>query len=1395
MPCILVNLTRDSQNLLLVDSGASISILSKRTFEAAKLLNFNYKHIARQVQITTIGNKRLKYSGCAEISFFIDNKRFKQPFFITDELDGNPDYQGLLGSDFLQKFNCILEMSQKKIRIGDKEVEFFDINYNHQKEKQCQVIRLARKIILDPHTSCLVPIKGNYSMENNEKIIINPKTFENRKIAVNRKIYFQEGRPNIKIHNNSNYQVILNKRSVIGSLQKEIEDSVNIIKSQTKEDILQKRINEFNLQDFNLEHLEGENKRELQKLLQENKDVFSKSFETMGQTEKVKTNIKVRHSSPIAQRPLPIPQVLKEKVRQELQKLREAGIIQETDSPYSSPLLVVHKKDKDKIRLVCDFRLLNRITDSDNYPLPKIFDVLNALAGSKYYAKMDLHSAFHQVILQQEQRKYFAFNCEFGAFHFNRLPFGYKNSSNVFQRLMDACLADLQHENIYAYVDDLVLGASSLSELTRKIKIVFERLRKFNLTVSPDKCVFGVKEIEFLGFKIAEDILSPAKANATKIAEFRIPDTRRKLKRFLGLANFYRGLIENYANLAKPLTELTKQTVRFKPNDPLYKESFQKLQNAFFKPPLICQPDFNKQFYLQTDGSKLAISGTLLQKNTETDMLHPIEYFSRALNDCESRYEAMKLELCAIYNSVKHFKPYIYGRKFILLSDHRPLEHFLNKENPPNIVTRWLLYLNEFDIKFNHIKGEENRLADYLSRDPGIMEADVNRQSQSEIVAQLQLNDNLIPCEETTMQLGSKNLRKKQIQEIVELINQQQNKREINVVNKSVNIVYSDFSDSESSEDEGEQNNSDSDSLYSIESENSGSISNTEQNANRQINAINSEFVRDDLSEVNILKEQDLDTELKQIINALSKGEVLNIKNFRNYYLDDKSKLLMYLTDRNRNQARYFQKGKIVVPNKLREKVIKKAHTLHAGQQKSFNMIRKTFFWPGCFRDVENYVRSCDKCAQFKGRIPKRNMGSMEIPSGPTQIISMDILGPVKKSSKGHKFILTITDHFSRFMQMYPLKTITAEESAQKLIQYVSIFGAPRAVITDNGKNFRAHLLKRIRQIFNISPRFTSSFHANSNGKSERVNTQIKNAINTMPGNNNSWEEYLLLHAAMYNGSFHPAIQDSPDILQFGIDKNRFVNINLAQDNQGPSFKSEVENRVQEINEHFERAKFHLEIAQDKQIRQAAEKAKVRNIKLGDRVFIKNPDKYAKQKFFGDYRALRPINEFVWEIREINNPHAKPFNASIDRLYIIPDRFPHLKENAQIQNISNIVETNYISDEDIDLEKPEFKKWTGDAVWSNVPEDDINNIPRGRVVIIPATENVNTETNQATPVMTEINPRENATAVSQDVRFSNENNAQKANIHFNSKIPIPAKKTGETINKPKRYNLRARKSM
>lgn len=388
-------------------------------------------------------------------------------------------------------------------------------------------------------------------------------------------------------------------------------------------DISQDNLLKQNLKNLRLEHCNKEEKDAIRKLCFEYRDIFYCEDIPLSFTNEITHKINLKNDSPIHVKSYRFPEVHKQEVRTQILKMLEHGIIQSSNSPWSSPIWIVPKKmdasGKKK------WRKLNERTIDDKYPLPNITDILDKLGKANYFTTLDLASGFHQIEVDPQDIQKTAFSTEGGHYEFRRMPFGLKNAPSTFQRVMDNVLRGLQHETCLVYLDDIIIFSSSLQEHIERLKSIFDRLRESNFKIQLDKSEFLHKTVQYLGHIITPDGVKPNPDKIAIIKNFPIPKTQKDIKSFLGLLGYYRRFIKNFAKITKPMTRCLKKNAKVI-HDKEFIDSFNTCKDLLMNDPILQYLDFQKPFILTTDASKFAIGAVLSQGEIPHD--RPIAYAS-----------------------------------------------------------------------------------------------------------------------------------------------------------------------------------------------------------------------------------------------------------------------------------------------------------------------------------------------------------------------------------------------------------------------------------------------------------------------------------------------------------------------------------------------------------------------------------------------------------------------------------------------------------------------------------------------------------------------------------------------------------------------------------------------
>ena len=446
-------------------------------------------------------------------------------------------------------------------------------------------------------------------------------------------------------------------------------------------------------------------------------DTFSRSSHDLGRTTLVEHHINlIPGTKPIKQPPYRLPLAKRREAEKEIQMMADRDLIEPSTSPFSSPAIIVPKKNGD-IRFCIDYRRLNKVTIPDSQPLPHIGDCLDALGGSKWFSTLDLKSGFHQVGVAEEDRPKTAFCIPgSGLWQFKVMPFGAINSPAVFERLMEKIFAGMTYNALLIYLDDIIVYGKTFGVHLKHLEEVLERLKDSNLKLNSEKCIFFQKEVSFLGHLISEEGVRTSPEKVKCIQEWPIPTNISELRSFIGLCSYLRRFIPEFSNICKPLHILTEKGGNFEWTEKC-DVAFHTLKQALISAPVLAFPDEKAgEFIVDADASNVALGSVLSQVQDGQEKV--IAYYSKCFSRTERKYCTTRKELLAIVSSIKHFHHYLYGHHFTVRSDHSSLRWLMNFNILEGQTARFLEFLSSYDFHVEHRSGVTHRNADALSRRP-----------------------------------------------------------------------------------------------------------------------------------------------------------------------------------------------------------------------------------------------------------------------------------------------------------------------------------------------------------------------------------------------------------------------------------------------------------------------------------------------------------------------------------------------------------------------------------------------------------------------------------------------------------------------------------------------------
>lgn len=1200
----------------LIDTGAARSILSLKIYDSLPA-SAKFSLSSANSAIALADGQQAKTHGLGHIIVRLGTKEFRMHVIVAEVED-----EGILGMDFLSQVDSHIDIVKNQVSINGEVFDCSDFK-NQPLSSRCMV---RRSTIIQPNTEVIVPVTVHKRSTN-----LNPKAsqlgmrllepcltshLQQKGLYVARTLVdVKEDRVvPLRVFNVSDEVYHLAAETVVAlakpiidvtslELYEENHESVvgqaRVINQHVSHETLEMTLPE-SLQELlgrSTEHLTDSETERLQELLYNYQHVFALSDRDLGTTQMVQHRIETGNVLPIRQQPRRTSPWKHDEIERQVADLLQQGKVKESSSPWSSPVVLVTKKDGGQ-RLCVDYRQLNAATVKDAFPLPRVDDSLAALSGSRWFSTLDLASGYWQVAMDPNTQEKAAFVTPSGLYEWNVMPFGLCNAPSTFTRLMELVLKGLHWKICLIYLDDVIVMGCTFEEELERLKQVFERLARAGLKLKPKKCFLFQKRVSYLGHVVTEEGISADPGKVEQVRTWPIPENSTEVKSFLGLASYYRRFVPDFSTVAQPLYKLTEAKTEFVWTGQC-QLAFDSLKSSLTSTRVLAYPTREGKFVLDTDASDHGIGAVLSQ--FQDGMERPIAFASRTLSKSERNYCVTRRELLAIVEFVKQHRHYLQGTRFCIRTDHAPLRSVIKAKDPEGQLARWIEFLSTFDFEIQYRPGQRHQNADALSRRP--------------------CDDRCKWCKGWKCQ-------------------------------KQVSFVHV-----------GVQTE------MHVPNQDNEEPANCKGNVGERCATVKLEPTWTS----NFLREQqEADTDLKVIIGWKKASE-------RKPLWEDVSpqsravKTLWSQWDRllfrNSVLCRKWENDRgdqiinqVVLPNVLRQTAFEAHHShttaSHRGARKTISALQSRYYWPGLTSAVHGLVASCHVCGSKKTWGKKRRAPLKQYVVGaPMERIAIDILGPLPETPRKNKFILVVSDYFTKWTESYPIPNQEATTVAEKLVsEFICRFGVPRELHSDQGTNFESKVFAEICKLLDIEKTRTTPLHPQSDGQVERFNrTLVEMLRGKIKEDQKDWDLQLPACMMAYRGAVHESTGVSPNLLMLGRELEVPLDVITEAPPDAPLLKTDYAQAVQKrLASAHDLARRHLNKAAIRQKRNYDKRLAGRPFTIGDSVWLHNVRRKKGRNakldcpWEGPYLVISVLSDVVYRIQKSRK--AKPKVVHSDRL-------------------------------------------------------------------------------------------------------------------------------------------------
>ena len=1128
-----------------VDTGSTTTLLGEKVY--LKIPKDKRPELIKPLAsaITTADGNMLKCLGQADFHLQMGHVNLQKSMVVT-----NIEDDVLLGSDLLQQDvsgPADLLLTKEKMMFRGDEIPLQFIQRSKTTERQTRKVRSSLDIKIPALTECLIDvcIDPNLDGQDEDCLLLQPDPSLAERFSVMMAACLTDpSQTKVMIFNPFEQVANIHKNTVLGSAE-----SITSIVAQVHpgEEVCQTKVDECvrktkdhhgskipdipdHLQELFDQTSDGRSHTEqvaIAGLLLDFSDVFSKDGNDLGRTNTAEHVIDTEDSPPLRQPPHRIPKAFEGEDQAALEKLQQQKIIRPSTSPWASPIVLVRKKDG-SVRPCVDYRKLNAVTKKDAFPIPRTSDCLDALAGAGMFSTLDITSAYNQIPVRETDVPKTAFVTKYGLFEYTMMPFGLCNAPATFQRMMEVALGGLQWNTCLIYLDDVIIFSKAFDVHIQRLRLVLQHIQAAGLKLKPSKCQLLQSQVKFLGHVISSEGVLPDPANVKKIQEWATPRTVKQVRAFLGMGNYYRRFIKSYSKIAKPLIDLTKKDRRFSWNEDC-QAAFRALKEALIGPDVMAFPQDDCEFVLDTDACDFSIGAVLSQKQNGRERV--VAYGSKMLSRSERNYCVTDRELLAVKFFVEHYKHYLLGRRFTVRTDHQALKWLFSLKEPKSRIARWIETLSAFDFSVEYRPGVQHGNADGMSRCPNPREC------------KCQTPDVALPCgpchscnarKARESADGSENegqyqppLTGRRIAENPVVRNQQQGHGFQRLWQFLLwAMLFFRITSAVGSQ--------------SIPEECCRVVTRRQSKPSWAMNYSLADLRKMQLEDSNL----GIILQAKEANKRPEGQEVATLSPEARHYLllwmslEIHDGLLFRRFNRRDATGSHLQ---FLTPQKLRVEILNQMHdnilSGHLGQKKTREKLLQRFYWFEVREDVNCWVSKCEVCGITKkpSRKVKAPMGIMTV-GAPWDRLSTDIVGPFPVTPRGNKYILVVTDHFSKWVEIFPIPDQSASVCAEKILnEVIARFGCPYELLSDQGRNYESVIFSELCKLLEIKKKRTSPGNPRCNGQTERFNRTMVQMIKAyLKGQEDEWDRNLGCLAAAYRATVHESTGLTPNLLVLG---------------------------------------------------------------------------------------------------------------------------------------------------------------------------------------------------------------------------------------------------------------------